>query len=60
VAKLTFAVDHTTAGGANYKAGSTHDVADRGEASNLVHLGLARYADEPAGDTSAAAESKKK
>lgn len=58
--KLTFAVDHTTPGGATYKAGSTHEVADKSEASNLLHRGLARRADEPVDDTSAAAESKKK
>lgn len=58
--KLTFAVDYTTAGGAKYKAGSTHEVSDRSEATNAIHRGLARLADEPAGDTSAAADTKKK
>lgn len=46
--KLTFAVDYTTRGGASYKAGSTHEVADRREAANLVVRGLARPADAPA------------
>lgn len=56
--RITFAVDHVTAGGRHYKAGSTHEVNDN-DARALVHRGLARPEDSapaPAdADTSATA-----
>ena len=57
--KLIFAVDHTTRGGRNYKAGSTHEVNDH-DARPLLIEGLARVAPaaKPAEPT-AAADNKK-
>jgi hypothetical protein len=52
--KLTFAIDHTTPGGRNYRGGSTHEVNDA-DARALVSRGIARRADsKPAAQTSTA------
>lgn len=52
--KVTFALNHTTAGGRSYKGGTTHDVNDA-DARALISRGIVRKADsKPAPETPAA------